>query len=133
MLRCPQGSRRNKRTGICDPYPPVNAPAPAAPPAPALIRRKCPNGSRKNKRTGICEPYPPVNAPVPVAPLVVNAPVIVSHNTPNRNARVVQRFMNKTKHKRIARFLLSVCSDSGVCIAFGKEINKIKAFFGNFN
>jgi hypothetical protein len=139
MRRCPTGSRRNKRTGNCEPYPPVNAPVAPAPPAPALIRRKCPNGTRRNKRTGNCDPYPPVapvpvplvNAPVPVP--LVNAPLSASQNTPNRNARVVQRFMNKTKHKRIARFLSSVCSDSGVCIAFGKEINKIKEFFGNFN
>ena len=120
MRRCPAGSRRNKKTGNCDPYPPV-ALVPA--PAPALIRR-CPNGTRRNKRTGNCDPYPVAPALVPLSP---------SQNTPNQNARVVQRFMNKTKHKRIARFLSSVCSDSGVCIAFGKEINKIKAFFGNFN
>lgn len=36
MRRCPAGSRRNKKTGNCDPYPPV-ALVPA--PAPALIRR----------------------------------------------------------------------------------------------
>ena len=134
MRRCPAGSRRNKRTGICDPYPPVPiVPAPAVAAVPPPARRKCPNGTRRNKRTGTCEPYPalvPV-PPVPIAPVPV--PLSASQTTPNRNARVVQRFMNKTKHKRIARFLSSVCSDSGVCIAFGKEINKIKAFFGNFN
>ena len=121
LKRCPKGTRRNKITGNCDPY------------QPALVRKKCPNKTRRNKITGNCDPYPPVApvAPAPVAPAV--APVAQPSNTPNRNARVVQRFMNKTKHKRISRFLSKICSDSGLCIAFGKENKKIKDFFDNFN
>jgi hypothetical protein len=38
--RCPNGSRRNKRTGECD----------------KKILKRCPNGTRKNKITGKCEP-----------------------------------------------------------------------------
>jgi hypothetical protein len=41
--RCPNGSRRNKRTGECDKK------------IPPTIKR-CPNGTRKNKITGKCEP-----------------------------------------------------------------------------
>ena len=44
----------------------------------------------------------------------------------SKNAAIIQRFMKKTRHKRIAAFLNAVCNDSGVCIAFGKEIKKIK-------
>ena len=46
----------------------------------------------------------------------------------------IARFMkNVNPHKRRAYFLKSVCSDSGVCIAFGKEYAKIKEHFDNFS
>ena len=60
--RCPKGTRKNKKTGNCEPVKkkslstskskistPVIAPKPA-------IRKRCPNGTRKNKKTGNCEP-----------------------------------------------------------------------------
>ncbi len=47
--------------------------------------------------------------------------------------RKIIRFMKKFETKRKARFLNSVCSDSGVCIAFGREDVAIKKFFDNFN
>jgi hypothetical protein len=50
----------------------------------------------------------------------------------NRNARLIQGFFQKTARKRKARFLKSVCEDSGVCISFGKESDKIKEFFNGF-
>ena len=36
------------------------------------------------------------------------------------------------KHKIRTQFLKSICTDSGVCIAFGKEKDKIDKFFDNF-
>jgi len=45
---------------------------------------------------------------------------------------VIQRFMNKTKHRRKAMFLRAVCLDSGVCLAFGNYNNEIKKHFGGF-
>uniref|UniRef100_A0A6C0HGL7 Uncharacterized protein n=1 Tax=viral metagenome TaxID=1070528 RepID=A0A6C0HGL7_9ZZZZ len=36
------------------------------------------------------------------------------------------------REKSTAMFLNSICSDSGVCIAFGQEASKIKKFFNNF-
>jgi hypothetical protein len=75
-------------------------------------RTRCPNGSRKNKKTGMCEPK----------------------SGPKERAQgIIQRFMKKTKHARIAHFLNATCKDSGQCIEFGKEIKKIKEFFGNFD
>jgi len=41
-------------------------------------------------------------------------------------------FKNVNPDKRRAYFLKSICSDSGVCIAFGKEANTIKKHFDNF-
>jgi hypothetical protein len=48
--------------------------------------------------------------------------------------RKIAKFMkNINPNKRRAYFLKSVCSDSGVCIAFGKENDKIKKHFDNFS
>jgi hypothetical protein len=62
--RCLKGTRRNKRTGNCDPNVPVvrvPVPVPVRVPVPVnvpvALRKRCPNGTRKNKRTGDCDPY----------------------------------------------------------------------------
>jgi hypothetical protein len=54
--------------------------------------------------------------------------------TPNTNlaANKIQKFMKKNKMKIKSRFLQSICSDSGVCLAFGNKSNEIKEFFDNF-
>ena len=109
--RCKNGTRRNKKTDDCETYPPkVNK----------AVLKRCIKGTRRNKKTNKCESY--------------TLPNRVTSLTPDtRNAKIIQRFMKKTKHKRIAAFLNALCNDSGVCIAFGKELKKIKAFFGNFS
>ena len=38
--RCPNGSRRNKKTELC---------------VKKGLSKRCPNGTRRNKRSGICE------------------------------------------------------------------------------
>lgn len=51
----------------------------------------------------------------------------------HRSRKIIKRFMiNQDPNKRRARFLQSICSDSGVCITFGKESDKIKKHFGGF-
>ena len=52
--------------------------------------------------------------------------------TQKRAAKTVGKFMKKTGSKRKAEFLKAICSDSGVCIAFGKERKKIFDFFNGF-
>lgn len=47
-------------------------------------------------------------------------------------AEKIAKFMKRTTQKRRARFLKSICEDSGVCIAFGKENQKISQFFHHF-
>lgn len=44
----------------------------------------------------------------------------------------ITKFMHNTTQKRRAEFLKAICSDSGVCIAFGQEDQKIKDFFNGF-
>ena len=50
----------------------------------------------------------------------------------NLAANKIQKFMKKNKMKIKSRFLQSICSDSGVCMAFGNKSNEIKEFFDNF-
>lgn len=55
-------------------------------------------------------------------------------NTRRKSNRGGKRSVN-TRSKRAnttLQFLKTVCADSGVCIAFGKETDKIKSFFDNF-
>lgn len=165
IQRCPKGTRRNKKSGLCEPNNiPINV-NPVPNPNPVLIKR-CPTGTRRNKQTGLCEPAHSVKvaqvAPVaPVAPLVIKRcpkgtkrnkktglceetrgtiknvkkpeNVNVSPETNKLNkALVIQNFMKRTKHARKALFLKTICSDSGVCIAFGKESESIQKFFNNF-
>ena len=42
MKRCPNGTRRNKKTGECESQA-------------AVQKKRCPNGSRRNSKTGECE------------------------------------------------------------------------------
>ena len=50
----------------------------------------------------------------------------------NQKALAIQQFMKKTTHKRRARFLSAVCSDSGLCYALGKYRAEIYKFFNGF-
>lgn len=45
------------------------------------------------------------------------------------HARIIQTFMKKTEGKRKALFYGTICSDSGVCLALGKEKQKLLDFF----
>ena len=53
-------------------------------------------------------------------------------HTQKRARKTIARFMKKTENKRRLMFLKSICSDSGVCIAFGTESKKIFEFFNGF-
>ena len=53
-------------------------------------------------------------------------------NNNNLAANKIQKFMKKNRMKIKSRFLQTICSDSGVCLAFGKKSNEIKKFFNNF-
>ena len=130
--RCPKGTRKNKKTGLCEPtntnvVAPMNVFAPTNVVAPMNV-------------------VAPTNV---VAPMNVFAKKLTPKNvtlkklSPNKkeaeiaNAQlkakeVILRFMRKTKYKRKAEFLKAVCSDAGVCIAFGTFNEEIKKFFGGF-
>lgn len=45
----------------------------------------------------------------------------------------IARFLRKTDPRVRSKFLQSVCSDAGVCIAFGKHADAIRKHFSDFN
>lgn len=47
-----------------------------------------------------------------------------------KSAKIIQSFMKETTLKRRERFLEAICSDSGVCLAFGQERDKLIKYFG---
>ena len=60
MPRCEKGTRKNKKTGNCEKYPPIakspKAKSPKAKsPSPHGKRPRCKSGTRRNKKTGNCE------------------------------------------------------------------------------
>jgi hypothetical protein len=53
-------------------------------------------------------------------------------NKINSKSQIIKNFMLRTKSKRKSNYLKIVCSDSGVCIAFGTNSKKIVDFFDGF-
>ena len=49
-----------------------------------------------------------------------------------KKGNLIKKFIVKNKSKLTALFLNAICQDSGVCMAFGKETDKIKSFFNNY-
>jgi hypothetical protein len=54
------------------------------------------------------------------------------HIKQSKSMKTIQKFMLSTKHERKSHYLKNICSDSGLCIAFGIENKKIKSFFNDF-
>ena len=48
MARCPNGTRKNKKNGLCEKKE-------STPKKTTAKMARCPNGTRKNKKTGLCE------------------------------------------------------------------------------
>jgi len=68
LLRCPKGTRRNKKTGLCEPTlkgsnslgKVITVPKGNTSPIASKLKEskvlRCPKGTRRNKKTGICDP-----------------------------------------------------------------------------
>ena len=76
MKKCPKGSRKNKKTGNCDPISISNNPLSPQQPITTEIKKtkKCSKGTRKNKKTGNCDPIlssvtvsPPPETNIPIS------------------------------------------------------------------
>lgn len=107
--RCPNGSRRNKKTGECEPTQPI-----------AATRR------RIVRRKRIPIPSSPVfvtatsrrkRIPIPSSPKKVKIP---SH---------IKAFLERGPLENQTRFLKAVCNSAHYCTAFGRETARIDHFF----
>jgi len=109
-MRCPNGTRKNKQ-GDCIPKENIKSKLEGP-------KKRCPNGTRKNKQ-GDC--IPSKTGPKNVKPKL------------DESMKRIQSFMKRTTQKRRGVYLKTICSESGLCIAFGIESLKIKKFFNNFD
>ena len=57
---------------------------------------------------------------------------IISNENKTKKGNIIKKFFIKNKTKLTALFLNAICQDSGVCMAFGKETDKIRSFFNNY-
>jgi hypothetical protein len=138
--RCPKGTKRNKKTGLCEPHKDKSkSPAKAKTPV-AVVKPKTPVAVIKPKTpVAVIKPKTPV-AVVPVAAKAKSPLALVETRKEQdelikkqkKASEIIIRFMNKTKHKRKAEYFKGICSDSSVCIAFGTHSDEITKFFNGF-
>ncbi len=55
LKRCPNGTRKNKMTGLCEPIITTSIKKENKPLKQKTKSKRCPNGTRKNKISGLCE------------------------------------------------------------------------------
>lgn len=147
QAKCPKGTRRNKKTGICDPkdssnetpiIEALNLPTPINEPESIIEepsnevpkkgkrRQYCPQGFRRNRKTGICEPIekPDITETIEFIPLdesenekqktplieiarytqtPSNEPVHYE-SEPETESSEVSKKSNKTKNKKLGTF-----------------------------
>lgn len=93
--------------------------------------------SKRNRKTKKCKQSKNARGKNSLSPSSSASPVIstLTLHVPSERqtaARTLKSFMLRKKTKITANFLKHICSDSGVCIAFGTESDKIKRFFNHF-
>jgi hypothetical protein len=108
LPRCKKGFNCHKTRKVCEPK---------------IIRASSPRLRELSPR--LPSPTPIVHSP---SPSLIRSP----SSTRRQKASIISRFMKQTKYARKARFLNSVCSNSGLCIAFGIYSDEIKKFFNGF-
>jgi hypothetical protein len=132
--RCPNGTRKNRKTGICEVVIKVKKNSIEQ----IELRKRCPNGSRKNRQTGLCEPKDMDFYYLKSLKRRIARNSKLSKRTPafakKMAAKKIAKFMiqPQVQEKRRGAFLKSICSDSNVCVAFGIEDKKIQDYFNGF-
>lgn len=145
LPRCKKGFNCNKKRKQCEPKL-LKRPNPIMPEQPIVVSNltkcgtnlpRCKKGYNCHKTRKICEPKKnpiAIKLVIPPSPKEHSpSPKESSSSTRRKKANIITRFMKQTKHTRKARFLNSVCSNSGLCIAFGIYNNEIKKFFNGFS
>ena len=83
------------------------------------------NSKTKKNNTGLTIIEPDHISPEKISP-------ITSAENKALKADIINKFMFKTKYKQKAVYLNTICSNSGFCLALGKEEKNISDFFNNF-
>ena len=130
--RCPNGTRRNKKTGLCESNKQTVKKSPLS--QQKQTKKRCPKGTHRNKKTGLCETKIKIHNDEDKQEV---RDVLAESNPPflqdeDKRAKKIQQFMLQNKNKIRALFLNTICSDAGSCIALGTNSDKIKQFFGGF-
>jgi len=126
MKRCQNGTRRNKKTGNCEPN---GIKSSVIVPKSLLPNhlKKCPKGTRRNKKTGNCEPkQKPMPMPMQMRKLEVSS----------NKKRILTRMLKLKRHIGPGLEKLRYClNKTGECFAFGKYQSELVNFFQfiNFN
>jgi hypothetical protein len=142
LKRCEKGTRRNKKTGLCEPNPQPKRPINLSPTGPILQsiknssaklakhKKRCEKGTRRNKKTGLCEP---TEMNKRNSKVLKNIEIIDEKRTSKeKQKQILQRFFLKNKSKIKSNYLKHICSSAGDCLSFGKETEKINKLFHNF-
>ena len=107
--RCPNGTRRNKKTGECEHN------KKSASPSSIPKKKRCLNGTRRNKKTGEC-----VNNKKPL--LQRNNLKVLNHSR-----QIIHRTI-----KSSTMGLNIICPNSGSCMAFGTHCSMLSRYFKHF-
>ena len=121
MPRCPRGTRRNKKTGLCQSTKRTPAVSPITPPSPKS--RRCPRGTRRNKKTGKCERH--TSRPTqPRAPLAARAaPASRAKLSAKEINDIVDQCgaMSKSDEKDVRESLAELTKEKGYVSCFGEK------------
>jgi hypothetical protein len=155
LKRCEKGTRRNKKTGLCEPNPQPKHKTPlqnitntsaklaklAKHKTTKYTKKRCEKGTRRNKKTGLCEPLKKQETlknkitkyDSSAKQSIKNIEIIdEKRKSKEKQKQILQRFFLKNKSKIRLNYLKHICSSAGDCLSFGKETEKINKLFHNF-
>jgi hypothetical protein len=152
LKRCEKGTRRNKKTGLCEPNPQPKHKTPlqnitntsaklAKHKTTKYTKKRCEKGTRRNKKTGLCEPLKKQETlknkitkyDSSAKQSIKNIEIIdEKRKSKEKQKQILQRFFLKNKSKIKLNYLKHICSNAGDCLSFGKETEKINKLFHNF-
>jgi len=127
--RCPRGSRRNKKTGLCQSVKRSPTVSPISPPTASSTSsrssrfRRCPRGSRRNRKTGKCVRH--TSRPTePRGPLSARAPPSSHTKLSAKEIDNVIRqcgAMSESEEKDVRESLARLTKEKGYVSCFGER------------
>jgi bifunctional polynucleotide phosphatase/kinase len=133
MKRCPNGSRRNKKTGLCVKIKEQNDTISGTHETKSEMRetkknKRCPKGSKKNKKTGLCKRIEKQNKPIPnkTTHIPTNKDIIES----NPSKELTSKSINKITpdKEEIIYPIIKETTNKNIVIESNPNISKSKNF-----